>query len=64
MKVGDLVRRANQWKKYNPWMDFPDESDIGVLIYIGINIVVVQWSDQPDAVATEPDSVELYNESR
>ncbi len=64
MKIGDLVKSTNLWKKYNPWMDFPDENSIGVLVYVGDNVLIVQWADKPKAEATEPDSVELYNESR
>ena len=64
MNIGDLVKSTNLWKRYNPWLDFPDDNDIGVLIYVGDNIVVVQWSSQKGEMAMEPDSVELYNESR
>ena len=27
MKVGDLVRRMNAWKKHNAWMDFDSDQE-------------------------------------
>ena len=35
MKVGDLVRIANEWRGHNPWMKFPDENPkIGLIVGI------------------------------
>jgi hypothetical protein len=32
MKEGDLVKKVSPWTQHNPWMKFPDDEAVGLIV--------------------------------
>ena len=46
MKPGDLVKRKpefGEWVKYNPWMHTKKDFEIGMVVKLDTDLVVIHW---------------------
>ena len=47
MKVGDLVKRCDtfkEWMQHNAWMTLEEEQELGLIVAIDKEKLVVSWS--------------------
>ena len=67
MKVGDLVRRVDNWLKHNPWMGSDDNEEYGIVIVMPEKMIYkpsirVLWATL-GVIDEHPDDIELLDET-